>query len=179
MYQRGLSLVELLLVLVVVAILARLAGPSFGELIASQRRQLSAEQLALGLQTARTEAILRSQAVVIHAINDDWSQGWRIILDLSGQGPEDDSNPMLIERQDSAHGPIVGNQHVRSFVRFSSIGAPTNDGVAGGTLHICAGHKPLSQHRVVLARTGRIRLETGEKQEALCGASDSGQRANA
>ncbi|WP_273824796.1 GspH/FimT family pseudopilin [Pseudomonas asplenii] len=179
MHQRGLSLVELLAVLVVIAVLARLAGPSFGEWLASQRRQLSAEQLALGLQTARTEAILRNQAVIIHALNDDWSQGWRIILDLSGQGPEDGSNPTLIERQDSSAGPIVGNQHVRSFVRFSSIGAPTNDGVAGGTLHICARDKPLSQHRVVLARTGRVRLETGDKQEALCGASDSGERANA
>ncbi|WP_017905405.1 GspH/FimT family pseudopilin [Pseudomonas asplenii] len=179
MHQRGLSLVELLAVLVVIAVLARLAAPSFGERLASQRRQLSAEQLALGLQTARTEAILRNQAVIIHALNDDWSQGWRIILDLSGQGPGDDSNPTLVERQDSSAGPIVGNQHVRSFVRFSSIGAPTNDGVAGGTLHICAANKPLSQHRVVLARTGRIRLETGEKQEALCGAPGSGERANA
>ncbi|NWB25391.1 GspH/FimT family pseudopilin [Pseudomonas gingeri] len=179
MHQRGLSLVELLVVLVTITVLMKFAGPSLSDLIASQRHQTSAEQLAKGLQTARTEAILRSQNVIIHAINDDWSQGWRIILDLSGQGPEDLNNPTLIERQDSSHGPIVGNQHVKRFVRFSSIGVPTNEGVAGGTLHICARQHPISHHRVVLARTGRIRLEAGDKQEALCGAPGSEQRANA
>jgi type IV fimbrial biogenesis protein FimT len=85
MTQRGFTLIELLLGLILSGILAQLAVPSFRGLLESQQRQSAAQSLAGSLRYARTEAIARNRAVVIHAVDNDWSRGWRVIVDLSGR----------------------------------------------------------------------------------------------
>ncbi|MBV6752784.1 GspH/FimT family pseudopilin [Pseudomonas chlororaphis] len=181
MNQKGFSLVQLLIGLAVIGILAQLASPTFSELIASQRRQVSADELANGLQVARTEAILRQQSVVIHALEEDWSRGWRIIVDRSGQGHLDPDNPVLVERRSDGRTPIRGNRWLEQFVRFTSVGwlNPNNSTSMGGTLHICARDQAVSHHQVILAATGRIRLEKREIPEALCASPGLQQGANA
>ncbi|WP_191486225.1 GspH/FimT family pseudopilin [Pseudomonas sp. FEN] len=181
MDQKGFGLVQLLTGIAVIGILARFASPAFSELIASQRRQVSADELANGLQLARTEAILRQQDVVMHALEEDWSRGWRIILDRSGQGHLDPDNPVLVERRSHGLTPIKGNRWLKQFVRFTAIGSlnPNNSTSMGGTLHVCARDQPVSHHQVILAATGRIRLEKREIPEALCASTGSEQRANA
>ena len=124
MYQRVMSLISLLLSLMIVAITARFASPAYSALTEGQRRQVTAEQLASSLRNARTEALLRHQYVVVHAVNEDWSQGWRTILDVSGQGHLDRSNPVLVETQGSGRIPIAGNTPVKHYVRFSPLGEP-------------------------------------------------------
>lgn len=178
MNQQGLSLIQLLVALAIIGIVAQVATPAFGELIAAHRRQVSAEQLASGLRNARTEAILRNQTVVVHGLDNDWSQGWRIIVDLSGQGHEDSDNPVLLERQDHGGVLIRGNQPVQQFVRFNGLGQPLMPGGAfqAGTLHVCATQKPLSHYQVVLSKTGRVSLRGKQAEHDLC-AAQSGERA--
>ncbi|MFP3541455.1 Tfp pilus assembly protein FimT/FimU, partial [Pseudomonas sp. SIMBA_044] len=75
MYQHGMSLIQLLLTLAIVAITAQFAAPVYGVLVEQQRRQVMAEQLASSLRNARTEALVRHQYVVVHALDEDWSKG--------------------------------------------------------------------------------------------------------
>ena len=180
MDQKGFSLVQLLIGLTVIGILAQLASPAFNELIASQRRQVSADELANGLQLARTEAILRQQEIVMHALEEDWSRGWRIIVDRSGQGHLDPDNPVLVERRNDGLTPIRGNYWLTQFVRFTAIGSlnPDNSASMGGTLHVCARDQAVSHHQVILAATGRIRRQNRELPEALCASAGLQQRAN-
>ena len=175
MQQRGFSLIELLLGLIVSSILANLAVPSFKNLLQSQARQNVAQSLAQGLRYARTEAITRNRAVVIHALDDDWSQGWRVILDVSGRGHLDDANPVLLVRQDSGRTPVVGNGPVKSQVRFSGLGEPvfSAGGFRAGTVHVCATDQAHSLYQVVLAPSGRISLRSDNAEQALC-RSDAG-----
>ena len=105
MKQRGFTLIELLVGLILSGVLAQLAAPSFKGL-ESQRRQSAAETLAAGLRYARTEAVARNRTVVIHALDNDWSLGWRVVL-VNGRGHLDEDNPVLLERQDSGRIPIV------------------------------------------------------------------------
>jgi len=164
MRQHGFSLIELLMGLAITGIVLQLVSPVFATLIESNRREQAAQALFSGIRTARTEAIVRNQAVVIHGINGDWSQGWRIILDISGKGDMDSNNPLLAERQNGARVPIVGNAPVESFIRFRGQG----ETLFGGTLHICKVREPVSQHQVVLARTGRVSLRSDKAEQALC-----------
>lgn len=170
MPQRGFSLVELLMGLAIGAIVLSLVSPAFAMLTESNHRQQAAESLISGIRHARTLAITHNQSVVIHGIDGDWSQGWRIILDISGKGPEDSSNPLLVERASDARTPIVGNWLVRRFVRFSSLGQPQmpKRSFQAGTLHICSAREPVSQLQVVLAASGRVRLSSEKAEQALC-----------
>ncbi|MBU6959404.1 GspH/FimT family protein [Pseudomonas sp. CVAP len=182
MHQKGFGLIELLIGLAIAAIVLHQVSPVLSEYTQSVRRETAAQTLASGMRNARTEAILRNQTLVIHALNDDWGQGWRIILDISGEGHQDSSNPLLLERQTSVVVPIVGNRPVRSFVRFSSLGEPLMPGGAfqAGTLHICADREPVSHHQVVLSRSGRVSLRSDKAEQALCaGGEESEQGANA
>lgn len=164
MRQQGFSLIELLMGLAITGIVLHLVTPAFATLIESNQREQAAQALFSGIRTARTEAIVRNQAVVIHGINGDWSQGWRIILDISGKGHMDSNNPLLAERQSGARVSIVGKRSVESFIRFRGLGEP----MIGGTLYICAVREPVSQHQVVLARTGRVSLRNDKAAQALC-----------
>ncbi|MHC8317724.1 GspH/FimT family pseudopilin [Pseudomonas sp. LB3P31] len=180
MHQRGFSLIELLMGLTIAGIVLSMVSPVYAALKESTFREEAAKSLATGLRSARSEAITRGQTVIIHAINDDWSQGWRVIVDASGQGYEDDSNPLLIERQGSGRTTIVGNKNVKSSIRFSHLGEPLHGGFQAGTLHVCATREAVSQHQVVLASTGRVSLRSATLQQALCvGGEDSEQGADA
>jgi type IV fimbrial biogenesis protein FimT len=180
MHQRGFTLVELLMGLTIAGIVLSLVSPVFAALTESIYREEAAKSLVGGLRSARSEAITRSQTIMIHGINGDWSQGWRIIVDASGQGYEDSSNPLLVERQSRAGTTIVGNKNVKSSIRFSHLGDPLHGGFQAGTLHVCAAREPVSQYQVVLASTGRIRLRNEKLQQALClGGEDSEQGADA
>ncbi|PRA26320.1 GspH/FimT family pseudopilin [Pseudomonas poae] len=170
MKQRGFTLIELLLGLIVSGILASLAVPSFKGLLDSQQRQNAAHSLAQGLRFARMEAITRNRPVVIYALGEDWSQGWRVILDLGGRGDQNDDSPVLLERQDSGRVSIVGNGPVKSQVRFSGLGEPvfSGGGFRAGTVHICATEHAQSLHQVVLAPSGRISLRSEMAEQAQC-----------
>lgn len=178
MQQRGFTLIELLLGLIVSSILANLAVPSFKNLLESQQRHSAAQSLAGGLRYARTEAIARNRAVVIHALDEDWSRGWRVIVDESGRGHLDDKNPVLLEHQDSGKVPIVGNGPLKNQVRFSGLGEPifSGGGFRAGTVHVCASEQAQSLYQVVLAPSGRISLRSDRAEQALC-RSYSGTRA--
>ncbi|KJZ54127.1 MULTISPECIES: GspH/FimT family pseudopilin [Pseudomonas] len=178
MQQRGFTLIELLLGLIVSGILANLAVPSFKSLLESQQRYSAAQSLAGGLRYARAEAVARNRPVVIHALEDDWSLGWRVIVDVSGRGHLDDDNPVLLERRDSMRGTIVGNGPLKSQVRFSGLGEPifSGGGFRAGTVHVCAREQAQSLHQIVLAPSGRISLRSDSAEQALC-RNQSGSRA--
>ena len=175
MPQQGFSLIELLMGLAIGAIVLLLVSPAFATLRESNHRDQAAQSLLDGLRNARTLAITRNQSVVIHGINGDWSQGWRIILDISGNGPKDSSNPLLVEHASEARVPVVGNWLVSRYIRFSSLGQPLMPGRAfqAGTLHVCSAREPVSQRQIVLAATGRVRLNSKEAEQALCQKANS------
>jgi type IV fimbrial biogenesis protein FimT len=75
---RGFTLLELLITLGIGVILVTVAVPSFSSYMHNQRVRAGAQDLFVGFQFARSEAIKRNADVTIEANNDDWSQGWTI-----------------------------------------------------------------------------------------------------
>lgn len=161
MYQQGFSLLELLMGLAIAAIVLPWAGSSYKELIESIQREDAAQLLLSGLRSARSEAITRNRRVLIQGIDNDWGKGWRIMLD-------DKEKTLLIER--SARARVIGNSPVKRRVRFGSQGEALhpNGSFQAGTLHVCATREPVSHHQVILAPSGRVRLESIEAEQALC-----------
>ena len=73
--QRGLTLVELAIVVALVAIFASLAGPSFRQLVARQRVHSAASAITEALWVARAEALKRNRDVgfVFAGAATEWS----------------------------------------------------------------------------------------------------------
>lgn len=78
--MQGFSLIELMVVVVVLAILATIAVPSFQELIAAQRVRAAASALYESLLLARSEAIKRNSSVTLLANSSDLANGWSVFL---------------------------------------------------------------------------------------------------
>ncbi|MGN8277277.1 GspH/FimT family pseudopilin [Pseudomonas sp. SMN5] len=161
MHQQGFSLIELLMGLAIATIVLSWAGSSYKTLIESIERKDAARLLASGLRTARSEAITRNRTVAFRGIDNDWSQGWQIILD-------GDDQALLTQRSSGAR--IIGNWAMKRSVRFASHGQAVwrSGAFHSGTLHVCEKQGPISHHQVVLAPTGRVSLRSHAAEQALC-----------
>lgn len=175
MYQRGLTLVELVVALSILAILLHLAMPAFRDLVDSHRREVAAGELLGALRNARTEAILRHRPMIVQPLQNDWAHGWQLIADDSGKGLDDPDNPILMVRQNDGKVRIVGNLRVASWVRFNALGGPSEQGggQGNGTLHICDQRTGMTHLRVVVSRSGRVRLDTGPGDTEPCASTNS------
>lgn len=78
--KSGFSLVELMVVIVVMAVLAAIAYPSFRDLIATQRIRAAASALYESLLLARSEAIKRNNVVTLSVNSGSLASGWNVVL---------------------------------------------------------------------------------------------------
>lgn len=79
--QRGFTLQELIIVILIVGIMASLAAPSFQSFIQNQRVQSLSSELLTSLTLARSEAIKRNNNVVVTPVSGVWHNGWVISAD--------------------------------------------------------------------------------------------------
>lgn len=74
----GFSLVEMLVVVAILAILARIALPAYRDIIENQRARNAASDLHASLTLARSEALKRNASVTVAPVGGDWAKGWEI-----------------------------------------------------------------------------------------------------
>lgn len=80
MRQRGMTLIELMFAVAILAILGVLAGPSFSSFIAGQELKTASFEFQSALTLARSEAIKRgtTATVTVSAKSSDWANGWEV-----------------------------------------------------------------------------------------------------
>lgn len=82
--QRGFTLIELMLVIIVMAILVGIGAPSFRDLVLSTRIKNAASDIYGALVLARSEAIKRGTNVTITPVSSSWINGWAVAVTVSG-----------------------------------------------------------------------------------------------
>ncbi|BBD80353.1 type IV fimbrial biogenesis protein FimT [Aerosticca soli] len=166
--QRGLTLIEQLMTVAVLAVLAGLGLPSFVGLLSRHRLQTSGLDLFATLQYARATAITQRRAVIVCPTVDarqcsngvEWTTGWLVGADHDRDGQIDDA-PL---RSSSGHpGLFIHGSSGRRLVRFLPDGSAAGSNL---TLSLCThdGHKAL---KVIVSNAGRVRM--ADQEGNTCG----------
>ena len=78
--NRGFTVVELMIVLVILAILGGIAMPNLRQALTNQRLRNAATDFVSALLIARSEAIKRGADVQIAPLSpSDWTSGWNVV----------------------------------------------------------------------------------------------------
>ena len=78
--QRGFTLIEAIIVMSIMAILAGVSTSSFVWLNQNTQIRGAALDLVADLDFARSEAVKRNLDVTVLPLNDDWAQGWQVMV---------------------------------------------------------------------------------------------------
>lgn len=154
----GLTLLELLTAIAIVAVLAGIAVPALDRVMLNARRAAAMESLLRAAWFARTEALQRGRPVILCAsVGGDgctpdpaaWTSGWLV---ASADAPM-----AALRRGPGATDPrarLLANRAAFSF-------EPHDRRSTNGTLAWCDDRGATAARAVVIAPTGRPRLERG------------------
>lgn len=166
----GFTLVELLVVLVISAVLAAVAVPSWRAL--SEKLQVTGVSNAFvaSLHLARSEAIKRQDRVALCKSADGvfcapaggWDQGWIIFHDRNNNGRREEAEQVLRRQQALPQAlRLSGNLTVAHYVSFVPTGATklVGGGFQAGTLTVCwESGRTAEARQIILNAAGRPRV---------------------
>lgn len=167
---RGVTLVEMLVVMGIAALLSFIAIPSMSAMVDSVKLSSASNIFVSGLYLARGEAIKRNGRVVLCksatgvtcASNGGWEQGWIVFHDVNNNGAREDTEQIVRREQAlSASLRFTGNLNVASYVSFAPSGATrlVSGGFQAGTLTLCHQSTQAGEaRRIVLNAVGRPRV---------------------
>lgn len=163
--ERGLTLIELMIVITIAAALLAIGVPNFQNFLQRERLASSSNELFTSLQLARSEALKRNQSVVMAhngtAGSGNWSSGWVMFVDLNSNGTRDTGEDTL--RTGAALPATLtayGSNTFSNRVSFAASGALRG---GGGLFVICSGDalqvNGQSRSRAILVNgAGRVRI---------------------
>ncbi|MCL2297926.1 MAG: GspH/FimT family pseudopilin [Proteobacteria bacterium] len=168
LHSRGFNLIELIIVLALISGALAMAAPAMGDWLTKSRQRNLAKAIAHAITIARTEAIKRNTRVTICISANQqtctqsggWEQGWIIFPGPISSTLEVDDT--IIHHESSGtffNLTATGNQPVRRYLSFLSTGRPhlLSGAFQAGTITVCApGQNAIN---VVMAATGRTRIE--------------------
>jgi type IV fimbrial biogenesis protein FimT len=167
---RGVTLIELVTTLAIIAILGTFGLTTFADTLARQRVQTALHLISADLAMARNTAIMRRNQVVVCPgdamlgcrSDADWSRGWIVFTDADGnRQPDADSDLIRVANAPSGAPASTRLASTRNFVRYQ------RDGRSAGTnltINVC--HKQMLAGQVVVNNLGRVRSARPTRQVA-------------
>lgn len=175
--SRGVTLIELMVTVAVLAIILAIGVPSLQGFIASSRVRSATQDLYSALQTARIEAIRRGIRVTVCKANAtltdcdgsrQWHQGWIVFADRTpGTEPKVDNTDTILATQNALASDIRitgngGSNGTATYVSYTADGRSKqlNGAFLAGTLRICSISGALNDdtrsRELVINTAGRI-----------------------
>lgn len=157
---RGLTLIEITVVLAVVVLLGAFALPAWQGMLANQRREALAGQLSAHMALARSAAISKGRTVALSTHGNGWHSGWRVHQEIQRNGRWDPGETVYAEHAGDPNAHMVGNGSMARYVMFDPDGRPTQPGggFLAGTLQVCMPNRA-GVTALVMSATGRVRHE--------------------
>jgi type IV fimbrial biogenesis protein FimT len=168
--QAGVTLIEQIMALAILAVLASVAAPSLGGLLARNRLQTMQTDFMAGLNQARLAAVT-SGVNTIFCPSDDgqrcngsniWSAGWLVGEDRDGDGQPD--HGALFTGALTGQSTSVRSSTGRYRVRFHPDGGAPGSNL---TITLCSSKNSQPALNVVVSNAGRIRGERASSAQAV------------
>lgn len=174
----GVTLIELMVVLVVLTILQALAAPAFSSVRASMHLSSAVNSLLSSLWLARSEAIKRNARAVVCKSSTGagctnsggWEQGWIVFHDANNNAARD-VDEAIVSRAAGLPEPLRlrGNSPVANYVSYTPTGQTqyASGAFQAGTLTVCSqSSTPMDARQIVINIAGRPR--TAKTMVAQC-----------
>jgi type IV fimbrial biogenesis protein FimT len=181
--QRGFTLTELIITMVIASILAAVAVPAYQDFMRSTRMSTTANEVIAAFNYARSEAIKRNRRVTICKSNNkatctssaEWHHGWIIFAeDLTFNSDYDTGETMLrIQgklKNDLQLDPIASGT-IFNALSFTARGQGSVAGVTTTTvtMSLCDDKGIDEARAIVVSRTGRVNVVKGTAASPLSG----------
>jgi type IV fimbrial biogenesis protein FimT len=172
----GLSLIELMMTLAVLATLIAAAAPAFGNLIQSTEAQTSRSALTTALNTARIFAASKNVHVVVCPSSDrqycghttEWQHGWLVFIDADDDGARDADEELLTVAEAQPDGVAILSTTGRTHIDYRPDGSATGSNV---TFTVCDRRGSDEASALVINNAGRVR--SGKATEAAAAACEA------
>lgn len=169
--QRGVTLVEMLVAIAVLAILAAMAAPSYRSFIIDTRMTTQANDFLTMLVFSRSEAIKRNTRVTMCKSSDGatcaasggWQQGWIVFVDGSSAGSKDGTDEVLRVHGALSDSSVMTDNLAVDYISYVSNGQSRDAGGGnlGGTIKLCSNDATRKGRNIVITTsTGRARVDT-------------------
>ena len=166
----GLTLVELLVALLILAVVATLGAPAFSRSLNSYRQRAAVQSLLTACQLARNEAVTGQTAVTLcpvaagdGACGEDYAGGWQVFVDRDDDQNPDDDEPVLQRFDPLIEALRVSDRAGRIPVSIPITWYPDGSARRNLTLQVCAKNDEVGDSlSVVLNLAGRPRVARGE-----------------
>jgi type IV fimbrial biogenesis protein FimT len=169
--QRGFTLIELMVTLVIVSVLLAIGVPSMSKLVASNRISTHTNEFVGALSLARAEAVRRSEGVSIRSKDGDieFATGWTVFRDpgLTGSAPtaanvlrqsSGFSGTTTLKRVKVSGGGYVNESSGASFVVFNSRGG--NEAGGSAYFRICdSGDSSIKGRILQVSTVGKVSVD--------------------
>ncbi len=162
--DQGFTTTELMLALAIIGLLLAMAIPAIGGFVASGRRAEITNDLLLAMKTARSESEKRVLPVTVCASSDQAScagsgkafdSGWVLFVDVDDDGEIDAGETVL------AHAGYQGTpSHTVYSTRSRFTFRPFGASATNGSIYVCDDRGAAHSRAVVIALSGRARVET-------------------
>lgn len=163
MRQQGLTLLELLIALVILALLLTIAVPGYSNLRQRDQTHTSTLDFYQAIQLTRNYAVTHNRRVTM-TNTGNWHDGWEIYADANNNGTRDAEEPILWHNSGLGDVEVVANSHVTHYISFIGSGEPrkhssNSKGVAQvGTFYICHPKQTGTAYQLTLSRGGRVNM---------------------
>lgn len=165
MRAQGLTVIELIVTISILAMLAVTALPGFARQVRQSQVKTVADEFYQAIQLTRGHAVAMNRRVTMQPIGE-WSSGWEIFIDDDNDGLRAATERLLSRQEVSRPIKIYTGQTIDQYIAFVGTGEGIRKGGAflANTIHVC-GMDGSHAYAITINIGGRARLNRAEPSD--------------
>ncbi len=169
MKQQGMTLIEIMFVLLLISILSGYAIPEYRNLKLNQSMTQHINQLIGGLNYARNQSIIRTEQIIVCPSNDlqncsndsNWHQGWMVFIDQNMDRVFNTGDEILTSENTMTSKLTATSSTYRKLIRYDRMGSSPGTNI---TITFCDSRGSEYAKAIVINNIGRPRV----RQSGTC-----------